>query len=81
MKCSSCGNSCGDDYKTRTKYREEENAGNRGKVILLQIYDLVFIDNFQISEVKALINCLIKEHIVEEDEVKSKIKVKKHKKT
>lgn len=68
MLCSKCSDSCGDDLKTRTKYRQEKNAGDCLKVILLQIYDLVFIHNFQVVEVKALINCLIKEHIVEEEE-------------
>lgn len=68
MRCSKCSESCGDDFKTRTKYREEKNAGDRTKVILLQLYDLAFIDNLQVAEIKALLNVLIAEHIIEEDE-------------
>jgi len=79
MRCSKCGDSCGDDYKTRTKYRQEKNAGDCLKVILLQIYDLVFIHNFQVCEVIALILCLIKEHIVEDDEMEVKTQSKKRK--
>jgi hypothetical protein len=77
MRCSKCSESCGDDFKTRTKYREEKNAGDCLKVILLQIYDLVFIHNLQVAEVIALILCLVKEHVVEEDELSVKKKEKK----
>lgn len=67
MKCTSCGQSCGHDFKTRTKYKEEKNLGDREKVILLQIYDMVFIDNLQVSGIKALLNTLVDEHIIETD--------------
>jgi hypothetical protein len=67
VRCSKCNDSCGDDHKTRTKYREEKNAGDRGKVILLQIYDWVHVDNLQVAEVKALLNTLVDEHIQEVD--------------
>lgn len=79
MRCSRCGDSCGNDYKTRTKYKEEKNAGDCIKVILLQIFDLVFVHNFQVSEVKALIDNTIKEHIIEEDEFEVKSKSNKKK--
>lgn len=69
MRCSKCSESCGDDFKTRTKYREEKNAGNCTKVILLQLYDLAFIHNLQVAEIKALISTLIDTHIIETDEV------------
>ncbi len=68
MKCSKCSNSCGDDFKTRTKYKEETNVGDRLKVVLLQIYDFIDIDNLQKSEIKALLNNLVDEHIEETDE-------------
>ena len=68
MRCSKCSESCGDDFKTRTKYREEKNAGNCTKVILLQLYDLCFIHNLQIAEIKALLNTLVDEHFTEVDE-------------
>lgn len=69
MRCSRCNESCGDDFKTRTKYKEERNAGDALKVILLQIFDLTFKHNFQKAEVKALLNCLVDEHIEETDEI------------
>jgi hypothetical protein len=68
MRCGECSDSCGDDFKTKTKYKTEKNAGDRGKVILLQIYDWVHIDNLQKAEVKALLNTLVDEHIIEVDE-------------
>ena len=68
MKCSNCSESCGDDYKTKTKYKEEKNVGDRLKVVLLQVYDMSAIDNLQVSEIKALFSNLIDEHIEEEDE-------------
>jgi len=69
-KCPVCkASSCGDDYHTKTKYTGPEVAlGDRMKVILREIYDAVEIDGLQIYEVKALINALIDEHIVESDE-------------
>lgn len=67
-RCSKCSDSCGDDYKTRTKYKEEKNVGDRLKVILLQVYDMSDVDNLQIYEIKSLINSLIDEHIEEFDE-------------
>ena len=58
--------SCGHDSHTVTKYRgPEKAAGDRTKVILSQIYDLSAYDNLQIAEIKALINCLIDEHLQE----------------
>ncbi len=73
-RCSRCAEKviCGDDYKTNTKYKEEDNVGNRQKVILLQIYDMLEIDNLQKAEIKALINVLIDEHIEEFDEIDEK---------
>lgn len=67
-RCSKCGESCGDDYKTLTKYNEEKNLGDRLKVILLQVYDMAFIDNLQKYEIKAMLDALIEEHIEENDE-------------
>lgn len=67
-RCSKCGDSCGDDFKTKTKYKQEKNVGDRLKVILLQVYDMSDVDNLQIYEMKALINALIDEHIEEHDE-------------
>lgn len=57
----------GDDYATRTKYAREKNIGDRMKVILLQIYDMVDQDNLQIHEIKSLLNATVDEHIEEED--------------
>lgn len=68
-RCSKCSDSCGDDYKTKTKYKEEKNTGDRLKVILLQVYDMSSVDNLQVYEIKALINSLIDEHIEEHDEL------------
>lgn len=73
MRCSKCNDSCGDDLKTRTKYKEEKNAGDRLKVILLQVYDLSSVDNLQKSEIKALISNLVDEHIEEIDEITGEI--------
>lgn len=69
-KCPVCrAPSCGDDYHTRTKYLGPEVAlGDRMKVVLLQVYDAVEIDAMQVYEIKALINALIDEHIIETDE-------------
>ena len=69
MRCDKCSDSCGDDFKTRTKYKEEKNCGDRLKVILLQVYDMSDTDNLQISEIKALLNNLIDQHIFEVDEL------------
>jgi len=69
MSCPVCKQkSCGDDKHTRSNYKLEKRCGDRLKVILLQIYDLTFVDNLQKSEIKALINNLIDEHIYEEDD-------------
>jgi len=68
MRCSKCSDSCGDDLKTRSTYKEEKNTGDRLKVILLQVYDMSDTDNLQIYEIKALIDSLIDEHIEEHDE-------------
>lgn len=59
--------SCGIDEHTRTKYQTEKSAGDRMKVILLQLNDLIDIDNLQIYELKALVNSLIDEHFTEEE--------------
>ena len=67
-RCSKCSDYCGDDYKTKTKYKEEKNLGDRTKVILLQIFDMIEIDNLQKAEIKALMNVLIDEHMEEFDE-------------
>jgi hypothetical protein len=66
-RCSKCSDACGDDYKTLTKYAEEKNIGDRMKVILLQLNDIVEVDNLQISEMTALVMDLIKQHYDEED--------------
>lgn len=68
MRCSNCSDSCGDDHRTRTRYKEEKNVGDRLKVILLQVYDMSDVDNLQVYEIKSLINSLIDEHIQEVDE-------------
>jgi hypothetical protein len=69
MRCSKCSDSCGDDFKTKTNYALERNLGDRLKVVLLQIYDMVDEDNLQVSDIKALIASLIDEHIEESDEL------------
>lgn len=69
-KCSICKSEggCGDDKHTFTQYSGPElAAGDRLKLILLQANDLITYDNFQIYEVKALINALIDEHFEEEN--------------
>lgn len=68
-RCSKCSDSCGDDFKTLSKYKEEKNVGDRLKVILLQVYDMSDIDNLQIYEIKALVSALVDEHIEEHDEI------------
>jgi len=67
-RCSKCSDSCGDDFKTLSKYKQEKNVGDRLKVILLQVYDMSDIDNLQVYEIKALFNALVDEHIEEIDE-------------
>ena len=62
-------NNCGDDTKTRTKYRKEKNVGDRLKVILLQFYDFIEVDNLQTAEILALCKNLLDEHIIEVDEL------------
>lgn len=67
--CPICGlNSCGDDSHTRTRYKTEQAAGDRMKVILLQLNDLIDIDNLQIYELKALVISLIDEHFEESED-------------
>ena len=61
-------NSCGDDYKTRTKFITEKNPGNALKLVLLVIYDLIFKWNLSKSEVKLLLCNLVDEHIEETSE-------------
>jgi hypothetical protein len=55
-KCPKCDkSSCGDDSHTMTEYLAPElRAGDCLKVILLQVYDLMEIHNFQVYEIKAL---------------------------
>lgn len=67
-RCSKCSESCGDDYKTKTKYKQERNVGDRLKVILLQVYDMTDVDNLQVAEIKALISNVIDEHVLEYEE-------------
>jgi hypothetical protein len=68
-KCPKCKQkSCGIDTHTRTKFKTERNVGDRLKLILLSVYDMVEIDNLQTPEIKALISNLIDEHIDETDE-------------
>lgn len=67
-RCTNCGDSCGDDYKTKTKYKQEKNVGDRLKVLLLQVYDMSNVDNLQVYEIKSLFNSLVDEHIEEYDE-------------
>lgn len=67
MRCRDCSASCGVDHKTRTQYREERNLGDRTKVILLQVYDMITIDNLQAAEIKALLAVLVDEHVEETD--------------
>jgi len=67
-KCPVCKeHSCGDDSHTRTKYKMEKSAGDRMKVVLLQLNDLIDVDNLQIYELKALVTALIDEHFQEID--------------
>ena len=67
-KCPVCkATNCGDDYHTLTSYRREKRIGDRLKVILLQVNDMVDIDNLQVYEIKALIGALIDEHVSEQD--------------
>lgn len=56
----------GDDYNTRTKYLGPEYVvGDSLKVVLLQVFDMAERDNLQIYEIKALLNALIDQHLVE----------------
>lgn len=71
-RCSKCSDACGDDYKTLTAYAEERNVGDRLKVILLQLNDMVDVDNLQIAEMKALVLNLIDEHFEEDDMLEEK---------
>jgi len=66
-KCPICkAISCGDDTHTINVYTGPERViGDRMKVILLQVYDCIDYDNLQKYEIKALINALIDEHIIE----------------
>jgi hypothetical protein len=58
----------GDDNNVRTKYRGPEyTPGDAMKIILTQIYDLMFIDGFQKHEVLGLIRATIDEHVEETD--------------
>lgn len=66
--CKDClSGNCGIDQHTFTKYKMESCAGNRLKVILLQIYDLSSEDGLQIAEIKSLLNTLVDEHFTEID--------------
>lgn len=60
--------SCGNDKHTNTKYKLERNVGDRLKVILLQVYDMIDQDNLQKYEIISLLNALVEEHIIETEE-------------
>lgn len=64
--------SCGDDYNTRTTYVTEANVGDTAKVLLLCIYDLSEKFNLQKSEITALFQDLLNQHIIEIDELEEK---------
>lgn len=70
-KCPVCkATSCGDDLHTLTKYSGPEKAlGDRMKVILLQCFDAVEIDNLQKHEILGLIKASLDEHVQEFDEI------------
>lgn len=72
MLCENCNNSCGDDFKTKTKYKPEDTPGDAIKVILLQVYDLVFKWNLSKSETKLILANLVDEHIEETDDLEPK---------
>lgn len=60
----------GDDYDTNTPYLGPEYCVGDGlKVILLQIYDMVELDGMQVYEIMALLDALVKTHVVEYDEL------------
>jgi hypothetical protein len=65
--------SCGDDYNTRTTYVSEANVGDTTKILLLCVYDMVEKFNMQKSEVKALFNNVVDEHITEVDELTGEV--------
>ena len=68
-KCPVCSSkNCGDDFHTKTRYKKEARCGDRLKVILLQVYDMVTEDNLQVYEIKNLINSLIDHHVEESNE-------------
>lgn len=60
--------SCGLDSHTRTKYAKERNIGDRQKVILLQVYDMIEIDNLQIHEILGLLTALVNHHVEETEQ-------------
>lgn len=68
-RCPKCkAPSCGDDHHTVTRYVGPEKAvGDRMKVVMLQVFDMVDYDNMQAYEIKALINALVDEHVIEEE--------------
>lgn len=68
-KCPVCkDSSCGDDDHTVTLYKgPERSPGDRMKVVMKQVFDLVEYDNLQVYEIKALLCALVEEHIKEED--------------
>lgn len=70
-KCPVCKeDSCGVDAHVISTYvGPEKVVGDRMKVILTQIYDMVTYDNLQKHEIKALLNATIDEHILEVDNV------------
>lgn len=70
-RCPVCKeDSCGRDNHTKTKYTGPEVAiGDRLKVILREVYDMVDYDNLQAYEIKALLIGLVDEHVEETDDL------------
>lgn len=68
-KCPTCKeHSCGNDDHVTTKYLgPERNVGDRMKVILTQLYDMVERDNLQHHEILGLVKATLVEHIPEID--------------
>lgn len=62
----------GDDYKTKTIHVTENNVGDRTKNILKNVFDMIDFDNLQKSEIKAILDNLVDEHVEEIDEFENK---------
>lgn len=68
-RCPTCKlQNCGDDFHTLSKVEIEPNVGTIGKCLLLYIYQLVELHGLQKSEVVALFQNLVDEHIQETEE-------------